>query len=169
MARRVRNNPPDWMGELDPNKRYTCSEDPITSMRDTSSELALHFKPVGLWYGCGLSWIRWLEIEMPSWLEDFRYVYEVVPDTHDVLFLRTVADVQEFDRHFGTNQYPGFGSTHTDVVQWKDVGSYYAGIEICPYQRSLRLGTIGWYSAWDVASGCIWQPVGTQLRLVASI
>ena len=76
-----------------------------------------------------------------------------------VLRLSTEEEVVEFSRTY----------SNFDKVDWHKVALIWDGIEICPYQRSLRLGTIGWYSAWDVASGCIWQPVGTQLRLVASI
>jgi hypothetical protein len=54
-----------------------------------------------------------------------------------------------------------------DRIDWKRVASRYAGIEICPYQNSLRMKAItGWYYPWDVASGCIWSPAGMKLSYV---
>lgn len=166
----MRRNPPDWMGELDPDKKYTCSHVPVTSMRDTSGALREHFKPVGLWYACGVEWIEFLESEMPSWFEEVRYVYEVLPAMDRIIHLRTVEQVRKFDREFGTNRYPGIASDRTEEVLWKEVARHADGIEICPYQRSLRMSSVGWYYAWDVASGCIWRPEGLrELRLVARL
>jgi hypothetical protein len=169
MARRVRKNPPDWMGELDPNKKYTCSHVPITAMGDRSFQLDDRKKPVGLWYGCGAEWIEYMEDELPSMLADVRYLYEVIPNMDRIISLRTVEQVRKFDRDFGTNRYPGFERDGFEEVRWKEVARHADGIEICPYQWTLRTA-IDWYYAWDVASGCIWRPDGLrELRLVARI
>ena len=165
---RILRNPPEWMGLLEEGKRYSVSSAPISAVRDTSAQQEVGWKPKGLWYACGDAWIDWLESEMPQWLEDVRFVYEVVLNMNRVIELNTINEIREFDDQFGVvDRYSRRRST--DTVLWPMVAEVADGIEICPYQRSLRLGTIGWYSAWDVASGCIWQPVGTQLRLVASI
>ena len=57
----------------------------------------------------------------------------------------------DFGFHAGESQIGGVG------IDWKkmqDAG--FAGIEICPYMGS----SYGWYSYWDVASGCIWDSSG---------
>ena len=160
-------NPPSWIGRIDPSKRYTVSNAPITGVRDTSGQLETRFKPVGLWYACGPEWIDWLESEMPNWLEGVRFVYEVIPNFQRIIELGTPEHVREFDARFGeVDRYAG--GHHTESVRWREVGRLADGIEICPYQFSLRNSEVGWYYTWDVASGCIWRPGGLkELRLVA--
>ena len=163
----MRRNPPEWMGALEEGKRYSVSSKPIESMRDTSGVLKDNFKPVGLWYACGDEWVDWLESEMQNWLADVKYVYEVVPNLPRILELDTENDVRAFGDQYGVPGYRGA----VDVIDWKSVGRLCDGIEICPYQWSLRMEReTGWYYPWDVASGCIWRPAGLKsLRLVAGI
>jgi hypothetical protein len=160
-------NPTSWIGRLDSSKRYTVSNTPITGVRNTAGELETRMKPAGLWYACGPEWIDWLESEMPDWLENVRFVYEVVPNFKEILELNSVQDIRDFDAKYGVGSpYARRGSSYE--VRWQDVAEGVDGIEICPYQWSLRDSEVGWYATWDVASGCIWRPGGVkELRLVA--
>lgn len=171
----MRRNPPDWMGHLDPSKKYSVSKARIDAVLDTTPKITNHFKPVGLWYACGLEWIDWLESEMPHWLDAVTHLYEVVPKYSStnlrnfewgvrgggVLLLQSVAEVEMFTHIFGLNA----GSR----IEWPEVAAIWDGIEICPYQDDLRYA-IDWYYPWDVASGCIWRPSGAvSLQLVTKL
>jgi hypothetical protein len=102
---------------------------------------------------------------MPHWLEDVRFVYEVVPNFPRILELDTENDIRAFSEQYGVPGYRGA----VDEIDWKSVGRLCDGIEICPYQWSLRMESeTGWYYAWDIASGCIWRPSGLKsFRVVA--
>ena len=158
-------NPPDWVGVLEVGKRYSVSKTPIDAVLNTSGKLRQHFKPAGLWYACGDEWVDFLESEMPDWLEAINYVYEIVPDMRHMLRLDDVNDILALSRQYGVREYGG----RVGYIDWPGVGQMCDGIEICPYQRSLRNDNrTDWYYTWDVASGCIWRPSGVKsLRLVA--
>ena len=171
----MRRNPPGWMGHLDPSKKYSVSKVRIDAVLDTTPKLTEHFKPVGLWYACGLEWIEWLESEMPHWLDEVTHLYEVAPQYSStnlsnfrwgvraggVLRLQSQEEVEMFNSLFGVHS----GSR----VEWPEVARIWDGIEICPYQYELRY-ELDWYYTWDVASGCIWRPTGaTSLRLVTKL
>ena len=163
---RIRRNPPEWMGMLEEGKRYSVSSTPISTVRDTSADQEVAWKPKGLWYGCGDAWVDWLESEMPEWLDRVLFVYEVIPNMSRVIELNTVDEIREFDEQFG--QVDRYSRRGTDYVRWPAVARFADGIEICPYQWRLRDSEVGWYATWDVASGCIWRPSGVkELRLIA--
>lgn len=168
-ARRL--NPTDWFGySVADEIKVTVVHTPITEVRDVSGKQVRGWKPFGLWYACGGAWIEWLETEMPEWLEDGKYLYEVRPNysagglaagrygdyVGGVLRLSTEEEVVEFSRTY----------SNFDKVDWYEVASIWDGIEICPYQDDLRLSMHGWYYPWDVASGCIWRPSGLASPLV---
>jgi hypothetical protein len=164
------------MGQLDDAKRYSASKTSIAAVQDTSAKLIEHFKPVGLWYACGLEWIDWLEYEMPHWLDEVTHLYEVIPrysstnlsnfswgvPGRGVLRLQTPEEVEMFDNLFGLSA--GWR------VAWPAVGHIWDGIEICPNQSYNLSVNLNWYETWDVASGCIWRPSGaSDIRLVAKL
>lgn len=110
-------------------------------------------KPEGTWYGIGSSWLTWLKSESPSWFEDHTYV--VLVDQSSILRLRTAAAVKAFGKKYASPDsiFPGMS------IDWPRVAQEYSGIEIAPYQHTLRLDLdVSWYYGWDVASGCVWDP-----------
>lgn len=160
-----RLNPEDWFGySVADDIKVTVVNTPITAVRDTSGQQKTAMKPYGLWYACGGEWIEWMKQEVPAWLEDGQYLYEVFPKysttglydyewgeyAGGVLRLSTKEEVEIFHDLFGA----------WDHAQWVEVAKIWDGIEICPYQYELRLSSVGWYYTWDVASGCIWRPSG---------
>ena len=166
-----RSNPTDWFGySVADEIKVTVVHTPITQVRDVSGNQTRGWKPIGLWYACGGEWIEWLESEMPEWLEDGKYLYEVRPNysagglaagrygdyVGGVLRLSTEEEVVEFSRTY----------SNFEKVDWYEVSSIWDGIEICPYQDDLRLSMHNWYYPWDVASGCIWRPSGLASPLV---
>jgi hypothetical protein len=154
-----------WMTELDPGKRYTFTASPITGVRNMTGEQSVNDKPRGMWYSCGDGWIQWLMAEMPKWIDDIKYVYEVVPNLEDMFQLRTERDIFSFSNEVGVTQY----GRRANKIDWQKVARMSSGIEICPYQYNLRIHhATPWYYPWDYASGCIWHPNGLRsLRIVA--
>lgn len=133
------------------------------------SILPLHFpvkqqeepwmKPNGLWYAVGLEWIEWVEGEMPHWMGNVFYKIEVNPNK--ILHLKTRIEIMEFSAKFRADKGQLATVSRDLMIDWKSVAEIYSGIEISPYQYSLRF-TFMWYYGWDVASGCIWEKDGIK-------
>ncbi len=125
------------------------------------------FKPRGLWYSWDgeQSWAEWCESE--QFRDTSRqYAYRVlVMDSVDILKLETPKDILTFTYDYPKKLYPG---AHSTVIDWETVMKDYDGIEIFPYQWSLRLHheTL-WYYGWDCASGCIWNLKDVRLELIS--
>ncbi len=116
------------------------------------------FKPIGLWYSIGSSWIEWCIGEEFGGIG--KYVYEVELNTRsNILFLNTEDKVFEFGKKYKkTGSY--YDKFNTVSIDWKKVKNDYDGIEINPYFYSLRLSfNLIWYYGWDVPSGCLWKAI----------
>lgn len=133
-------------------------------------------KPKGLWYACGDEWVRWTKQERPEWWEEYRYAYEVDVNPKEMLVIRTVKQLDAFNKKYGEREVydpdargradddlaglrEGRGRLAPDIFEWIDwtrVTREYGGIEICPFQ-DLRRTMWTWYHDWDVASGCVWS------------
>lgn len=109
------------------------------------------YKPDGFWYAIDRAWLDWCEAKDFDCSSNHVYVLDI--DYRRVLRLRSVDDILTFNRHYGARS-----RTH-NFIDWARVAADYAGIEIAPYQYSLRMDRrVGWYYTWDVASGCVWDP-----------
>lgn len=111
------------------------------------------FKPYGLWYAIGKSWLNFLVEELmdESWFKDNVLILEDI-DLSKMLLIRTDDEFIKFEERFLRREL----GQQSFQIDWKQVSNYYAGIEIAPYLYSQRYKT--WYYTWDVASGCIWDP-----------
>jgi len=161
----------DWLKGLPRNELILTSPQMISGVRDTSGSCSTAWKPVGLWYASGTDWIEYLTYNMPDWISKVNYVYKIKPKyssgldgSGGVLKLSTEEEVRDFSEQFGISRY-GRG---IDYVDWGSVSKIWDGIEIIPYQDSLRMDSAtDWYYAWDIASGCIWRPSGaSELELI---
>ena len=114
-----------------------------------------HDKPWGLWYACGDAWFQWTTSEMPEWVEGWQYLYEL-NITEAVLQLPTPEEILAFDERYRFRDAP-----YESYINWAAVANDFPGLEICPYQFSLRY-SLRWYYGWDVASGCIWDARGVE-------
>ncbi|MHB8107764.1 MAG: hypothetical protein ACYDH4_10125 [Candidatus Cryosericum sp.] len=116
------------------------------------------FKPVGLWYGKGDSWLGWCRAVRFGDV-DKSYVYRAQINKAKVLRVRRIDDVLELGRRFpmkGLIVRNAYGGGHVD---WRAIAREYEGIEFNPYFFELRFRPgLSWYSALDVPSGCIWSP-----------
>lgn len=152
----------------DQNKRYVLSPLPLDSVTfvQQKEEGRQAGKPRGLWYSCGREWIDWLKYTMPQWAANIQYVYEIELSDQN-LVLTNKKEILDFQKKYG-----GPSKFFGTIINWKMFQSEgYSGIEICPYDKELsfEIGLYSmWYSAWDVSSGCIWDPAGlTSIKLVA--
>lgn len=106
-------------------------------------------KPVGFWLSVDDDWRRYCESEELEWAAREAVEFEV--DTDACLWLRTVEDIDRFDREYVGRQDPY-------RIDWVPLTQQFAGIIIAPYQWQRRLArNASWYYPWDCASACIWD------------
>lgn len=139
------------MAENSVQERDFYSPKPVLELRDEPSEQVVGMKPRGLWYACDGDWLRWMKDESPDWIYNYEHRYEITPDLSRMLVIRTVKELDAFNRDFGVRRHEAISN-----IDWARVAAKYDGIEICPYQRDRRTSLL-WYYSWDVASGCIWR------------
>lgn len=128
-----------------------------------SEQIALHnmhyqqkvdFKPRGIWYDLNGEWLDWCSTEMPHYIK--KNDFELKLDFKKMLLLRTEDAVRDFAACYQVQLNPDFSSLRN--IDWPRVAQEYAGIEIAPYQYSLRFARdFLWYYGWDCASGCVWS------------
>lgn len=155
---------PKWLDHIhfDENKKYHLASERIPHIKPRIDQVSGERKPHGLWYACGIEWKEWLESEMPQWLDEVLYVYEVIPGRR-MLYIRNSKQLLEFNQRFGV-----VSGYRDNSINWPAVASLYSGIEICPYLGEHRLDPrVDWYYTWDVASGCLWGPDVHQVKLIA--
>lgn len=136
----------------------TMLKKPFTGIGSVGQRDSL--KPNGLWYSCGTDWMKWLLSEMPNWIQP--YVYTLRLNRGSMLTMSTPKQLLEFtDKYINEKRSKelSFGAHRNSMfIDWPKVARDYSGMEICPYQYSLRLSQeTEWYYGWDVASGCVWD------------
>lgn len=118
----------------------------------------LGYKPNGLWYGINWEWEEWCKSEMPKWLHKKHFSLEI--DMNKILLLDSTEKIMDFQKEFG--EMPDWMNDglkrikNHEYINWEKVAEKYSGIEISPYQYSLRFKLM-WYYGWDIASGCIFN------------
>jgi len=133
---------------------------------DWSGRQMTHFKPRGVWYspveGSLPAWRAWCRWE--NWspgrytkkyrLENLHYTRLDQALTgqgqNKILLLEDEWEVIKFATQFKAKK--------TDNIDWQQLASLVAGIEVNPYQHGTKHEPgCSWYGWWDVASGCIWR------------
>lgn len=116
-------------------------------------------KPDGLWYGINWEWEEWCESNMPNWRHGKHFSLQI--DMEKILLLDSIVKINNFQEEYG--QLPDWMAKRDMnilfdhiYINWKKVAEKYSGIEINPYQYSLRHKML-WLSGWDISSGCIWN------------
>jgi hypothetical protein len=163
------------------DQRITFSPYPIHKFLDKRNRLQTSGKPTGLWYACGDEWLDFLRYDMPTWMDDVNYVYEVMIGPKErwgsrgsapVLQIKTMGEIRAFTAQYGECEKDRWSPSQVRCwdIRWQDVADDFpGGIDICPYLSDARsLGYTSWYYGWDVASGCLWGPTGFRgLRLLS--
>jgi len=134
---------------------------PISILHDVEGQSVkdqnINFKPCGLWYSVGTSWLDWCEVENFGF---GSHLYEVSMDRSGMLIIDTDEKFVAFNDEYKV------GGKYCQV-DWLRVSESYTGIEISPYNwdRRSRWDSY-WYYSWDVASGCIWDVSGVAIKEV---
>ena len=135
------------------NARLIMSSNDTIQFKPNSNQ-EVSFKPKGLWYGIGDSWLRWVRSEMPDWEAD--NVFKIDIDESKILKITNYDELVAFENRYAvTDEKNGYMSSRYKSIDWSAVAKDYAGIEIAPYIYKARYDHM-WYYGWDVASGCIW-------------
>lgn len=159
------------------------SQNPIEEIRDAKEQN--HIKPRGLWAGVGKSWIKWVKSEMPEWIGDYIYTFDIKkiedydPDQHyynnSVIRLAPeMVDLFNYEFSFyninsgrkyrntaqGYNNYKKvkqMNNFDSIKVSWEAVSKICGGILFSPYNKYDVDPSILWYSGIDVPSVCIFK------------
>ena len=143
-------------------QRTIASADEYKGFRPEKQREKPGYKPEGLWYACGDEWIEWTKSEMPEWLKEYKYLYEI-SITDRVLKIDTPEKFKDFESKYSASRNGDESGRYSEkFINWASVAKDYDGIEICPYMGQFRMGSSDWYYPWDVASGCIWSPGGIK-------
>lgn len=144
-------------------RTYRVEQEPPEHLQGTQ----MWPKPHGIWYACGAEWAEYMLSDFPSAMNKLVALYKMELG-RGVLRLTSTEEILAFDEQYGEEQSATAGRRGGWYIHWDAVSAQYSGIEICPYNWDLRF-PLRWYYGWDVASGCIWDPVGIgNLKLVAS-
>jgi len=120
------------------------------------------YKPSGLWYGFGRSWIGYLETLIKYehdvlWakkrLSQITHIYRLtLNDT--ILRVHTEKEMAKFENEYATKGRRG--------VWWSRLAEKYNGIEIRFHYSYMKRSEDNWYDGWDVSSGCVWNKSGIK-------
>lgn len=140
--------------DIPDNMRIHMSHGPITLKNVSPQQEDGWYKPYGLWYGFGNSWINWVRDNVPDW--EGTHIYEVIfPNTKNIKKVSNTQDAAEFTKEFQVGEHP--------FLNWQKVAQNYEGIEMNPYHSNLRW-EYPWYFSLEVASGCVWNFSRVRLR-----
>lgn len=140
---------------LQPNQRTVLIPYELDASK-ISAQQTTHFKPTGLWYGFGTSWMDFAKtaggIADMYWNSEYLYEVQIAttslnaPDSNKVLRMTTYDEMNQFFQ-----QYPAQRAGSFKMINWPVIARDFAGIELVGDAKS----EIG---GWDIDSGCIWNP-----------
>jgi len=147
--------------------KITLTDSPL--MLEQSHDPGKGLKPDGIWYACGTDWLDFLEMEMGGPSKEEYQVWALKIDMTKIKALTTPKEISHFSWKY-RNIDRFLANSKDKVVDWTAASKDFAGIECCPYPVGdfrLEIENI-WYTAFDVPSGCIWDPAAiTNSILVA--
>lgn len=161
-----------FISELSGDHRLHITDELISLNQFEDKLQKIDHKPIGLWYGQNDSWISWCQSQMPHWLG--LYIYEILPCEDQLYQIKNEEDFVKFEEDYKAD-LEGLPKEFLDIksifstrwMNYKKLSENYSGIEIIPYQYSLRHSSF-WYYGWDCASGCIFKKSGIkELRFLA--
>ena len=119
------------------------------------------FKPIGLWYGIGTSWIDWVISNMPDW--ECENIFEIKLDESKLLKIGNSKVLKDFTFEY-SKPLDHIVNTRFTLIDWNLFCATKGGIEINPYQYDDAM--LLWYYGWDIACGCVWNLSGVKLKLL---
>jgi hypothetical protein len=129
------------------------------------------FKPRGLWYSFGKSWITHLKKELNArylhddgtstitkWgetkLRETTHIYQIYLDEDKLMKIHSKEDLNLFEKkHRPVRRHKQVDYGYGNGANWLNISKKYSGIEIKhPYYLKSRI-----FYGWDCSSGCIWN------------
>ena len=137
---------------------------------ESNYEQSATMKPNGIWYGCGTTWLEFIDTQMSGPGANDTQIWSLKIDMSDVKELTTTKEIDRFSWHYkDPMKYNIMKDVHID---WSLVGPHFDGIECCPYpvgDWDFKMKYM-WYYGIDMASGCIWNTKAiTHSMLVAEL
>ena len=127
-------------------------------------------KPNGIWYGCGTTWLNFIETQMSGPGKDDTQIWALKIDMSNVKSLITPEEIDRFTRRY--RDIDTYIKTMQKNPDWSIVARHFDGIECCPYpvgDREFKYKYM-WYYGIDMPSGCIWNTSAiTNSMLVAEL
>tara|TARA_Y100000310_G_C20484886_1_gene716421 strand:+ start:337 stop:957 length:621 start_codon:yes stop_codon:yes gene_type:complete len=126
-------------------------------------------KPNGIWYGCGTTWLKFIDREMSGWTPVFgTQIWSLKIDMSNVKELTTTKEIDRFSMHYkDAEKYYRMHDVHVD---WSLAEHHFDGIECCPYpvgDWEFKMKYM-WYYGIDIASGCIWNTKAITHSMLAA-
>jgi hypothetical protein len=137
------------------------SKDPVNELQ--SAQKQTHMKPQGLWAGIGRSWINWVESEMPEWMGEYFYTFNLTDienwykDKHrcgNTVIRLTPEMIPDFNFYYSKIFTTGRGESELSLrmiyknalekggrllpytnVDWQKVSDACGGVLFSPYNR----------------------------------
>ena len=110
-------------------------------------------KPKGLWYAINNEWIEWCKNNADCWIKSG--IIELEVDLSKMMIVETTEQLNGLFTKFNYELCEGIR-----YIDWHKMAQNYSGLEIRNYHGLKWANTIidsGWFSSWDVSSGCIWD------------
>lgn len=133
------------------NPLYFSKLEKIINKKKTS------FKPIGLWYSCGMGWYNFCLDNNFGVYKDCN-IYQLEIDKSKILSINTIPKLKKFH-----NKYKETKNNY-EFIKWNEVYKEYYGIQFCPFLKTkFRKETdymqskLLWYEMIDIDSGCIWN------------
>jgi hypothetical protein len=151
--------------------KITLTSSPLDLGQNYDPANGIMNKPAGLWYGCGTTWLDWLETMASGISTKETQIWSLKIDMSKVKSITSEKELQKFSYMSADHsKYSHHGPTTMD---WNRASQKFSGIECCPYpvttDTKAQMKFI-WYFALDVASGCIWDASAiTNSKLVAEL
>lgn len=154
----------DTARTLDKRKYYIFSDmgnlNVVSDIQRLGVWMCSDFKPKGLWYGTGCSWIAYLIREIDPkdascWaigrLNSYSHIYEIKLNTKKMVFLNNQEKFIEFTKKYKTSRF-------AYDIEWEQVyKDGWHGIHVSTMPKYFE-DKYPWYCGWDVAGGCIFSP-----------
>jgi len=150
--------------------RNHVSKNKFTKLIQKKYKQQITFKPSGFWISYKNDWLI-TGIDMGISQDRYNnesYMYEIKFKNGiftkslseikkgKILKISTKNDLINFHNKYKHTVTVGVSKRRYICINWKNVSKDFSGIEIAPYQHSLRM-TYDWYYSFDVASTCIWD------------
>jgi hypothetical protein len=134
------------------------------------TQLRGQMKPSGIWYGCGTTWLDFIDTQMSGPGSDDTQIWSLKIDMSRVKSLIDPLEIADFTRRY--KDIDRYIKTMRKDIDWPSVTSHFDGIECCPYPAGdweFKYKYM-WYYGIDMPSGCIWNTRAiTHSQLVAEL